>query len=272
VSATELELADRSLAGCLRHFAQHSSGGEAQERDGILLFAGAHRYPGAYCNGVLQLDATVDAEETLRAARSFFAARRHGYVVWIRGHADADLARAVHRRGFFERPPLDGMPGMVLSAKLIATQPPAVPSGAQIEPIADRDAAQRYLRVVGEAYGMQDVSIELLAGVFFDPTSALGENSVAVLATLDGRPAAGAMTIVLDGVAGIYWAATAPWARGRGLGATCASLVTRAGFERGARMAALQASQMGTGMWRALGFVEVTRYRRFLAPPSVPGR
>jgi hypothetical protein len=263
----EIELADLNLAGSLCHFAEHSTGGEVDRReDGIVLFAGGHPYPGAYCNGVLRLDPTVSPASTLEAARSFFAPRRRGYAVWIRDHADADLALAVREKGFFPRPPAEGMPGMVLSK--MPAEPPVVPDGARIERIVDVDAAHRYLLVVGEAYGMDGAPLELLAGVFFEPASALADNATAVLATLDGRPAAGAMSIHIEGVAGLYWAATVPWARGRGLGAACATLATRGGFELGARMAALQASQMGTEMWRALGFVEVTRYQRFLAPPA----
>jgi ribosomal protein S18 acetylase RimI-like enzyme len=79
------------------------------------------------------------------------------------------------------------------------------------------------------------------------------------------------MAIVTDDVAGLYWVATAPWARGRGLGAACARHATAAGFDLGALLACLQASQQGAGMWRSLGFAEVTRYRRYLAPGARSG-
>jgi acetyltransferase (GNAT) family protein len=267
--ASEIELADLSLAGSLRHFAEHAEGGTVEQRDGLLLFAGGHPYPGAYCNGVLRLDRATSAQATLEAARAFFAPRRRGYALWVRAHADRDLAVAAEERNFFERPPPGGMPGMVCTAPV---EPPVVPAGASIEHVTDLRTAQRYLRVVAEAYGMEGLTPELAAGIFFTPRSALAENTVAVLATLGGRPAAGAMAIVLDGTAGLYWAATAPWARGRGLGAACARLATHAGFELGARTAALQASQLGSAMWSGLGFAEVTRYRRFLVPASGGGR
>jgi hypothetical protein len=271
VSASrEAELADLNLAGSLRHFAEHAPGGVVCERDGVLLFAGGHPYPGAYCNGVLRLDVASGPQATLDAAREFFAPRRHGYAVWIRDHADQDLAREARRQGFFARPPAEGMPGMVLDRRPLDS--PTVPAGAAIEPILDIEAARRYLRVVADAYGMDGVPPELVAKLFCEPSSVLRENVSAVLATLDGRPAAGAMAILVGGVAGLYWVATAPWARGRGLGAACATLVTQGGFELGARSTALQASQMGARMWRSLGFVEVTRYRRFLASPPAASR
>jgi hypothetical protein len=267
--ASEIELADLSLAGSLRHFAEHAEGGTVEQRDGLLLFAGAHPYPGAYCNGVLRLDRATSAQATLEGAREFFAPRRRGFALWVRGHADRDLAVAAAERDLFERPPPGGMPGMVCT---VPVDRPVVPAGASIERVSDLSMAQRYLLVVAEAYGMEGLTPELAAGIFFTPGSALAENAVAVLATLEGRPAAGAMTIVLDGTAGLYWAATAPWARGRGLGAACAGFATHAGFELGAHIAALQASQLGSAMWSGLGFVEVTRYRRFLAAATGGGR
>jgi hypothetical protein len=267
-SAGGIEQADRNLAGALRHFAEHSPAGAVEERDGVILFAGGHRYPGAYCNGVLRLDSSADPATVLDLARDFFVPRRRGYAVWIRGHADADLEREVRERGFFQRPPAEGMPGMVLSTQ--PTQAPSPPPDARIEAVADLNAAGEYLRVVAAAYEMGSAPPELAAGLLFEPSSVLARNVQAVLAHVDGRPAAGAMTIVTDGVAGLYWVATAPWARGRGLGAACAWHVTAAGFDLGAQMACLQASQMGARMWRSLGFAEVTRYQRYLAP-GAPG-
>lgn len=268
--AREIELADLSLAGALRHFAEHAPTGAVEQRGGILLFAGGHRYPGAYCNGALRLDAGVEPATLVQAASSFFAPRRRGYAVWIGDHADADLEAHVRGLGFFQRPPPEGMPGMVLGE--MPPDPQTLPDGALIERVSDLESARRYLLVVAEAYGMAQAPPELAPGLFFEPSSVLSENVIAVLATFDDRPAAGAMAIVVDGVAGLYWVATAPWARGRGLGEACATLATQAGFELGARMAALQASQMGTEMWRSLGFVEVTRYRRFLAPAARPAQ
>jgi hypothetical protein len=263
-TAGEIELADLNLAGALRHFAEHSPSGAVEEREGVILFAGGHRYPGAYCNGVLRLDSTTDPALVLDLARDFFVPRRRGHAVWIRGHADADLEHEVRGRGFFQRPPPEGMPGMVLTGRPAKT--PSPPAAVQIESIEDSGAADEYLRVVAAAYEMESAPAELAAGLLFEPSSALADNARAILARVDGRAAAGAMAILSDGVAGLYWVATAPWARGRGLGAACAWHATAAGFNLGAEMVCLQASQMGTRMWESLGFSEVTRYRRYLAP------
>ena len=79
------------------------------------------------------------------------------------------------------------------------------------------------------------------------------------------------MVIVTHGVAGVYWVGTAPGARGRGLAELCTRAAGNAGFDLGARVAALQASVMGEPVYRRMGYVEVTRYPSFVrmdAPPA----
>src|ERR1700738_3417319 len=56
-----LALADLTLAEYLRYLAGY--GGAILEEDGLLLFAGAHRQPNPYRNGLLRLDTRLDAEE-----------------------------------------------------------------------------------------------------------------------------------------------------------------------------------------------------------------
>jgi ribosomal protein S18 acetylase RimI-like enzyme len=68
------------------------------------------------------------------------------------------------------------------------------------------------------------------------------------------------MVVVTHGVAGVYWVGTVPAARGRGLAELCTRAAGNAGFDRGARIAALQASVMGEPLYRRMGYVEVTRY------------
>lgn len=71
----------------------------------------------------------------------------------------------------------------------------------------------------------------------------------------DGVPAATASVLLCGDVAGIYLVGTLASARGRGLGtaATLAALHHARG--RGARHAALQSSEVGERVYRAMGFV-----------------
>ena len=159
----------------------------------------------------------------------------------------------------------------MVTTEMASPTTPDLPDGARIEAIDDLEAARAYLLVVAEAYGMGDAPPELAAGLLFDPAAAVAENARAILATVDGRPAAGAMAVIVDDVAGLSWVATGTsrpgtWPRG-GLRFRLA----RESLEQGVKAVTLQALKMGTRMWRSLGFAEVTRYRRYLAPPSRRG-
>jgi ribosomal protein S18 acetylase RimI-like enzyme len=74
------------------------------------------------------------------------------------------------------------------------------------------------------------------------------------------------MTVVSYGVALVGFVGTRVTARGRGLGEAVTRAVTNTGFDMGARLASLQASPEGDAIYRRLGYVEVSRYREYLAP------
>ena len=69
------------------------------------------------------------------------------------------------------------------------------------------------------------------------------------------------MTTVLDGVGFVGWVGTTEAARGRGAGAAITVAATNAAFDRGARLASLQASPMGESIYARLGYRELFNYR-----------
>jgi len=100
--------------------------------------------------------------------------------------------------------------------------------------------------------------------MFENPAVLLSPETFAVLASTDGEAASCAVLYQSDDVAGVYWVSTRKAARRRGLGDLVTRAVINEGFRRGARVAVLQSSSMGTPIYERMGFVEVTRYRRYL--------
>src|SRR5439155_5804895 len=123
--------------------------------------------------------------------------------------------------------------------------------------------AAAFGEVQGAAYATYGMPVEVAPATLASLDVLHAPHIVTFLALLDGRPVAGAMTIVTHGVAGIYWVGTIPEARGRGLAELCTRAAGNAGFDLGARIAALQASVMGEPVYRRMGYVEVTRYPLF---------
>jgi GNAT superfamily N-acetyltransferase len=97
----------------------------------------------------------------------------------------------------------------------------------------------------------------LFARVALDPQSPV---RVAV-GRLGGRPAATALGCLAGDVLGVYSVATLPDARRRGLGRAVTLAVLRDGLDRGARLAVLESSAAGLGVYHGLGFREAGPFR-----------
>jgi len=160
------------------------------------------------------------------------------------------------------------MPEMVL-ARRAEQQPP--PDGVELGRVTTAADAADYWQVATNAYASIGFPPEIFA--FYERHDGLvAGNAATFLARLDGRPAAIAMAIVSRGVAGIYWVGTNGDARGRGLGWTVTAAAVNAGFDLGAAIASLQASPMGEGLYRRMGFETIFGYRLFTRPAAEGSR
>ncbi len=81
------------------------------------------------------------------------------------------------------------------------------------------------------------------------------------VAYVDGVPVAAAMSYTAVEVARIGWVGTVPAFRRRGLGGAVTRAAAKAGFDRGARIAALESTAVGVPLYRSLGFRRITTYR-----------
>jgi hypothetical protein len=274
-----LVLADLTLAAYLRYLARY--GGAIHEQDGLLLFAGAHRQPNPYRNGALRLGDTLSADEVLERAERFFGARRSGYALWARQHADAELESTAVQAGLTE---LERLPELVLES-LPEHLPP--PDGVEIRRATDSRMREQYLSLVSEAWGMGTMPRDVAARVFFDPDSLADPDVAAFVAYYDDRPLSAAMTLVSHGVALGCQAATirrprkgqrlprsAPPGERRGLAESCLwSALAFSYAELGASLSLCQTSSLGAPVWLGLGYRPFTSYARYLIPvrPAGPG-
>lgn len=272
-SARELEaLADLTLAEYLRYLAAY--GGTVQEADGMMLFAGPHRQPNPYRNGVLRLDATLPADEIVARASAFFGARMRSYALWVRGHGDEDLERFARCAGFRA---LERLPELWLGELPPHLQPP---DGVELRQATDRATREDYLALVANAWGMSGMPRDVAARVFFDPQSLAVPNVVGYVAYYEGRAVSAAMTHVTHGAALACQGATirrpAPGQRlplpgppgtTRSLAASCLCAALKLSFEElGATISVGQTSSLGAPVWLDLGYREFTSYARYLIP------
>ncbi|HEY8632019.1 MAG TPA: GNAT family N-acetyltransferase, partial [Candidatus Limnocylindrales bacterium] len=103
--------------------------------------------------------------------------------------------------------------------------------------------------------------------VFSSPAALDMPDTVAVIASIDGRDAAAAMVNVIDGMGYVAWVGTLPEFRRRGLGELVSWAATNAAFELGADIVALEASSVGLPLYARIGY-ETVGIDRIWLPPS----
>ena len=252
--AAHLNLVDSS-----RQLFELDSGAELADYHGALIGAGSHPHP-AISNAVMRRDDAVDATELIAVARRFFTDRGRGFSVWVRGGVDEDLLAAAEKDGLnfvYE------MPEMTCEQRV--DQRPLA-DNAEVQPVTSTDQVAAYWELTGRAYVSLAFPQELF-GYYDRLEGVLADNVAAFLGYLDGKPVSAAMTVVHDGVAGIYWVGTLEEARGRGLAWATTAAATNAGLDMGAELASLQASHMGEPIYSRMGYEALYPYRLFMAEP-----
>jgi len=243
-----------------RQFFGLDPGAEVEEGDGWLFGAGSSPHP-TISNAAFRSDDAFDGAELVSLARKFFAERGRGFSVWARGELDEDrdLVVAAEAAGL---QPAYAMPEMTLPGPVAE---PALPEDAELRRLTSADQVEGFWHVAKESYASLGFPPEVFSG-YTDHSGLLAENVVAFIAYLGGEPASIAMTIVSDGVAGIYWVGSLERARGKGLAKATTAAATNAGFGLGAEIASLQASPMGKPIYLDMGYETVYDYRLYMAP------
>ena len=127
-----------------------------------------------------------------------------------------------------------------------------IPGDIEVRVVPDESAVVDYGRVV--ALANDDPGERERAPLLFHDTTILAPHIAAFVAYMGAEPVACAMTLLSHRVAGIFYVATVPHARRRGLGDALTRMAARAGFEMGADAAWLGALEMGASLYRRIGF------------------
>ena len=265
--AAQLDAGDRNLVATLSHFARTNPEALLEDDGRLLLFSLSKTWPGPYHNGVVRIDRTVGAEEILDRARAFFAGRAPGHCIWIASHADGALEGEVVDAGYVSVAD-PGTPRMALTERL---GPAAAPPGVTLEEVADEDGRRAFLAVTVDAYAESFLPPDAAEAMLASLATLRGPCARAVVARSEGRPVAAAM-VVGDGgdTASVQSVGTVHDARTRGLGELCTRWAVEAGFDLGALVVVLEASEAGEPIYRRMGFEEISRYRWCFGPPP-PG-
>lgn len=234
-----------------------SRGGVVHEEAGALLYATDSTFP-LMMNGAFRTDDSVDPDVLVGRADEFFTKRGRGFTLWMREGMDEDLAQAAGRFGLVE---LLRQPEMVCTQRL-PVRP--LPDGVEIRRVVTAEDAAHFVEVNASAYTVYGMRPQTFYQAFSAVSRMLLPHVAAVVAYVEGKPAAAAVTLASHGIAGVYWVGTIETYRGRGLCQAVVSEVTNAGFDLGARFNSLQASVMGEPIYKKLGYETIFYHRIYV--------
>jgi ribosomal protein S18 acetylase RimI-like enzyme len=259
-SSTLLRLAHENLAEANREQARWVPPAQIDERDQRLFVASGTRVPIGPWNSALALGAAcADAEAFVAAARGYFARLRRGFCVYARSRLDAELERSCQGAGLQSA---QDVPCMLLEAPV-----DELGRGPRVEiRRAQSDAdGQAFVAICAAAYESIGMRAETTVKLLSQSACYRAPPWQTYLLCEDGQPVAGALLLFSHGIAGLYWVATVPAARGRGYADAVTRAASNAAFAAGAGAVVLQASKLGEPVYRGIGFREIMRYRVWMA-------
>ena len=246
--------ADQNLADFVRAQVRALPQYRIEERDELLFAVSGTRFPAGPFNCVFPLR-PVGSD-----ASRFFAPLDRGHTIYAPAHRGPELAQACTAAQYFR---IDESPGMVLTERLAAGRSI---DGVELRFARDAAGAADFSAVCASAYETMQQPASVTQKVFSKPERWLISNYHVLVVYENQRPVATAALLFSHRIAGVYWVATIPEARGRGYAELAMRAISNHAFDCGAKLVVLQASQFGEPIYRKLGYREFTRYPFFLAP------
>ena len=257
-----LELADLNLAAVIKSRMNTLPNATLLEQHGQLAYSIGKPILDGHLNGILRYSQDNSTQNMREFYNDFLQLLGHGFIIWIRNHADSKLETSLRSFGLTPmREP--GSAGMIIEHRLSL---PEAPTDFQISKVSTNEEADDFNHVIAAAFGIPLKISQLAIGRLDQLTK---PNVAAFIIKSQDQAVAAGMTVVEHGVAGIYYIGTIPQARGRGLGELCTRLLTNTGFDLGARAAILQASSIGEPLYQRVGYKTITHYRWYPISDSI---
>jgi GNAT superfamily N-acetyltransferase len=226
-----------SMRVFFRSVPEGSEGGHCLELDGVVAAVTPAVPERSLPNSVVYesedaLEAALD-----RLATGYEEAGVLAWTVWVPEH-DRRARSLLEEAGHV----LDATPTAMI-ARLAAVEPPR-----EDDPTPDPEPELRDLGWINDrAYGTGDDFERVIGDGRADP-------AFTYIARLDGEPAASVVSHDHEGDTSIWWVATVPEARGRGLAPGLMRRALADGRRRGCEVTTLQATRVGRPVYERLGY------------------
>ncbi|HEX4897505.1 MAG TPA: GNAT family N-acetyltransferase [Candidatus Limnocylindrales bacterium] len=203
------------------------------------------------------------ADRRIAEIAAAFAERATPFLWWRAPfHGPADLGQRLERAGIWQ---VGDAPAMTMD---LADLPAALesPAGLEILEVTDVAGLREYLAVLGVEPPPEGApplfTPEIVAAIMAHSGTRLVLEPVPLryVGRIEGRPVATSRLSLAGGAAGIYAVETLAEFRGRGIGRAMTLAPLLAARRLGYRIATLQSSEAGFGVYRSIGFEEQFRY------------
>ena len=247
---------EANVAARLQSFGRSSIGQFCDEGDLVRYATGI---PMPLFNGVIAAKLAPDrADIRVQETLAWFSARRLP-MIWCVGPSSMprDLGEHLSAQGLAP----GGPPGRAVDLHALNDGLPT-PKGLVVRRISDQDMLRTWVHTTSIGF---DLSPAVEQGLY-EMLSSIGLElpTRLYLGLLDGEPVATSKLFLAAGVAGIYWVATIPEARRRGIGTAITLAPLRDAREMGYRIGVLEAFEAGRNVYERIGFREgchVVRYQ-----------
>lgn len=244
-----VDASDRSLVDSFRKLA--ASCGDVLDAGGVFAFSTGLTV--SLFNGCIALN-PVSATD-LHGALEWLATRDVPFSAWIDEKRAAGAVGVLTEFGL--EPDPDPDPGMALHP--IPTVPQPAP-GVRIARVDERSLAEHVAMRVADGMPPEVVAALFSSAFLADPDVEM------FTAFLAGEPVGGSVAIRSGDVTGVYAVGTLEAARRQGVGTAATWACVAAADDWGCHTVVLQSSEMGFGVYRAMGFETVAEYARYRQP------
>ncbi len=251
---------EQNLRQMFRVLAARRPAGQVHEMPGITiasLGSSFQMFNAAFLSSPVLND--EDFEHRLAAAALHMQARGWPWAFWMCEEwlptvMRRRAVRILERRGLFLA---SEMPGMAAEFMKPSQRP-----GPQLDirPVTGETARQAFCQIGAACFHVPLMWFEEI----FGDTAIFGAECAGWVGYQDGQPIATAATMTAGGAIGLYNIAILPQFRNRGYGEAITRHAWQAARERsGLERTILQATRLGMGLYRRLGFRSVSRFLVF---------
>ena len=212
--------------------------------------------PSEMANTLFVMRRPEDAKDLLERARGFFTGPNPWRIL-----ASAQGREPVSAAVGTSMKPRPGAPGMLLYP---TPEPPPGPASLRIEHVSNPIQLSDFRKAVSKAEGIPMLVLKRL----FPRIPAETDPVVLLVGYEGGEPAASALTVVMEGMAGIFDVGVRPRSRKRGYGQAITWAAVEAGRDRDCDSSYLEATEMGLPVYERMGFLVVSEYPEWHANAS----